>query len=77
MKLSPYDFSSISPDLENFRDEFSNLWNYGKYQTPVVKTPPTWVGQIGEQVFYRPTSGGTTNYFFAGTAWVSSWSVTL
>jgi len=77
MKLSPYSFNTISPDLENFRDELSNLLNYGKYAVPIVTSPPTWNAQPGEMVLYTPSSGGTTNYFYKNSAWISSWSVTV
>lgn len=76
MKLSPYTFGGISPDLENFRDEITNLLNYGKYAIPVITSLPNWAAQPGETVLYRPASGGTTQYFYAGSAWISSWSVT-
>jgi len=77
MKLSPYSFGTISPDLENFRDELTNLINYGKYAIPVVTTEPDWNGQPGETVLFFAASGGTTQYFYKNSAWVSSWSVTV
>lgn len=76
-KLSPYAFGTISPDLENFRDELSNLINYGKYAVPLVTSPPNWNGQPGETVYFTPASGGTTMYFYKNSAWISSWSVIL
>lgn len=76
-KLSPYTFGQISPDLENFRDELTNLINYGKYAIPTITTLPTWRAQPGETVLYFPASGGTTQYFYKNSAWVSSWSVTV
>lgn len=75
MKLSPYSFGQISPDLENFRDELTNLINYGKYAVPVVSSLPTWKAQPGEKVLFFANSGGTTEYFYKNSAWVSSWSV--
>lgn len=77
MKLSPYSFGGLSPDLENFRDELSNLLNYGKYATPIVTTPPNWNAQPGEKVLFFASSGGTTEYFYKNSAWVSSWSVNV
>ena len=75
-KLSPYSFDAISPDLENFRDEITNLLNYGKYAIPVVTSPPSWNAQPGETVLFFASSGGTTMYFYKNSAWISSWSVT-
>ncbi len=77
MKLSPYSFGGISVDLEQFRDELSNAWNYGKYPIPLVVTAPSWNAQPGETVLFTPASGGTTMYFYKNSAWISSWSVTL
>lgn len=74
-KISDYPLSKISSDLENFRVEVFNLLNYGKYAIPLITSPPTWKGQPGETVFYTPASGGTTQYFFKNSAWISSWSV--
>lgn len=76
-KLSDYPLSKVSADLENFRVEIFNLLNYGKYAIPLVTNPPTWQGQPGETVLYTPASGGTTQYFFKNSAWISSWSVIL
>ena len=75
-RISPYNLGAISPELENFRDEITNAWNYGKYPVQIVTALPTWRAQPGEMVLFRPSSGGTTNYFYAGSAWISSWSVT-
>ena len=77
MKLSPYSFGRISPDLENFRDELTNIVNSGKYAIPVVTAAPTWNSQPGEAVLFEPASGGTTMYFYKNSAWVSSWSITV
>lgn len=76
-KISPYSFGGISADLENFRDELTNLINYGKYAIPIVTSPPGWNAQPGETVLFFAASGGTTLYFYKNSAWVSSWSVTV
>ncbi len=76
-KLSPYSFGGISPDLENFRDEITNLINYGKYCTPLVVSIPTWNGQPNEEVIFAPASGGHTSYRYFNSAWVSTWSVSV
>jgi len=76
-KLSDYPLSKISADLENFRVELLNIINYGKYAIPVITSLPSWKAQPGETVLFEPASGGTTQYFYKNSAWVSSWSVTV
>ena len=63
-------------ELSNFKDEVRRIINFGKYARQVVTTVPTWAAEPGEAVLFRPTSGGTTEYFYAGSAWISGWSVT-
>jgi hypothetical protein len=77
MKIEPYSFANISTELENFRDTVTNVWNFGKYQIPFITSAPSWSGQIGEAVILAPSTGGHTQYVWFGTAWVSTWSVTL
>lgn len=74
-KLSGYSFGGLSADLENFRDELTNLINYGKYAIPTITSLPNWRAQPGETVLFFAASGGTTQYFYKNSAWVSSWSV--
>lgn len=76
-KVSPYNLGNISVELEQFRDEITNLFNLGKHAPPIVTSPPTWHALPGEQAYYMPASGGTTLYFFKNSAWVSSWSVII
>lgn len=77
MKISPYSLAGVSLDLEQFRDETTNLLNSGKYAIPIVTALPNWNAQPGETVLFFPASGGTTQYFYKNSAWVSSWSVTV
>ena len=76
-KLSPYSLGQISQELEQFRDDMTNLWNLGKYQYPALTTAPSWTANKGEGVCVMPTSGGTTFYVYRNTAWVAAWSVTV
>lgn len=73
-KVSDYNFV-YDIQLQAFKDEIRQLWNYGKYGVPVVTTPPTWTASIGEEVYLMPTTGGTSKYVFRNTAWVSVFSV--
>ena len=70
------DYFFEDPELNAFKDEVRDLLNYGKHALQVVSTVPSWRARPGERVLFRPASGGTTEYFYAGSAWISSWSVT-
>ena len=74
-KISPYSLGSISPELENFRDEVTNLLNYGNQATTVVTALPSWRANPGQRVLFRPSSGGMTEYVYASSAWFSTWSI--
>src|SRR3990167_5266873 len=77
-KISPYSLGQISPELEQFRDEITNLFNLGKYASAVLNSgAPTWTANKGETVWVMPSSGGTTQYVFRNTAWVALVSVTI
>lgn len=75
-KIPPFALSNLSNEAENFRDSVTTAWNYGKYQIPIVTSVPNWAANPGECVLFTPASGGTTQYFYKGSAWISSWSVT-
>lgn len=77
MKLPGYNFGNINQELEDFRDQLTNLVNLGKFQYPTVKVAPTWTGAKGEGVYVMPDSGGTTFYVMRNTAWVALVSVTV
>ena len=76
MKIGAYTFFD-NLNLEMYKTDMTNAWNLSKYQKAVVTSPPSWVASTGEEVLYCPASGGTTNYFYKGTAWISSWSVNI
>lgn len=75
VKINDYFFQEY--ELNAFKDEVRDIINYGKVQTMVVTSLPSWAARPGERVLFRPSSGGTTEYFYAGSAWVSAWSVTV
>ena len=77
-KLAAYSLGRVSLELEQFRDEITNLWNLGKYAPNIVTSaPPNWNARPGECIFFWPASGGTTLYFYKNSAWTSGWSVTV
>lgn len=77
-KLSPYSLGQISPELEQFRDDLTSLWNNGKYASQVLNSgAPNWSAVKGETVWVMPQSGGTTYWVFRNTAWVAMVSVTI
>lgn len=76
-RITPYSLGSISPELEQFRDELTNAWNYGKYAVPIISSLPSWRAQPGESIVFAPASGGHTLYMYFNSAWVSTWSITV
>lgn len=76
-KVSPYSLGNISVELEQFRDEATNLINLGKFSYPTITSAPTWSANKGEGVYVMPASGGTSFYVYRNTAWVAAWSVTV
>lgn len=64
-------------EIKNFTDKVREVWNYGKYQVPIVTALPNWVARPGESVLFRPSSGGTTEYYYLDSAWVSTWSIII
>lgn len=76
-KLPGYNFGNIDQELEDWRDQVTEIINLGKVQYPTVLVAPTWSGNKGEGVFVMPDSGGTTFYVMRNTAWVAGWSVTI
>ena len=72
MKIPPYTFRTEDLALENFRKSVTSNWNYGKYPFPIVTAgTPTWDGQPGEFVIYRPTSGGMSGFVYVqASAWL-------
>ena len=76
MKIGDYTFYD-NIQLQAFKDDLRNVWNLSKYQKAVVSSVPNWAANTGEQVLFRPASGGTTEYVYLDTAWVSTWSINL
>ena len=70
------DYFFEDSEMRNFKDQVRRITNFGKYSIPIVISVPSWAAQPGETVLFRPASGGTTQYFYAGSAWISGWSVT-
>ena len=72
MKIPPYTFSTQDLALENFRNSVTTQWNYGKYPFAIVTAgTPTWDAQPGENVLFRPTSGGMSLFVYVQeSAWL-------
>ena len=70
MKVDDYSLGKISNELENFKEDVSNIINYGKYSAQVVTDAPTWTARNGEFLFYT-SGGGSVNrvYFYTGNQW--------
>ena len=57
MKISPYDFSKLSQELIDFKDNITQLINFSKYQNKVlIEGTPTWAGKEGEIAYSYLTS---------------------
>ena len=59
----------MSNEAENFKEDVSNILNYGKYSAQIVQnTPPSWTARNGEFVFF---ASGTIKrlYFYNINAW--------
>ena len=75
MRVSPYDFSSYKQDIIDFKDEVTQILNYGKYQFKVlIEGTPTWVGKEGElAICYltSPTAGfyEFRDYYYINSGW--------
>ena len=67
-KISPYDFRGVPVELIDFKEEVTNLLNFGKYSSLIVATPPTWVARNGEFVFMTSASINRI-YYYAGNQW--------
>ena len=77
-KIDPYQLASISIELEQFRDDVTNIINLGKFSYATLDSgSPSWSANKGEAVFVMPASGGTSFWFYRNTAWVVGWSVTI
>ena len=74
-KIDDFELSNV--ELNAFKDQVRDIWNFGKYQIPIVTSPPSWSARPGEFVLYQPASGGTTWYVYYGSAWVSHYSSTI
>jgi hypothetical protein len=64
----------VSEELTNFKDEVTNILNFGKYQTKtIVEGTPNWKGVEGEACWcYITTAGGQyefRNYYYVNSAW--------
>ncbi len=73
-RISEFDFSKSGEEQREFKDEVTNLINFGKYATQVLTTtaPPSWSGREGEQVQGIVINGGTYaayQYWWLNSAW--------
>ena len=65
------DFELKDPELNEFKNQLRDRWNFGKYAVPILTAgTPTWRAQPGEMVILAPASGGRTTFAYIGSAWV-------
>ena len=58
----------MSNEAENFKEDVTNIINYGKYSAQVVGQPPTWTARNGEFVFFSSSSIKRI-YFYNNNSW--------
>ena len=73
--MSPYSFDKMPQELIDFKDNVTQLLNFGKYQNKVlIEGTPTWTGKEGEVSYSYITSAtaGWYNfytYYYVNSAW--------
>lgn len=80
-KVSDYDFRSIPKEIIDFTDDLKNILNNGKYQLPVLSSPPNWIPGDGETVlvdddpdtFLYFALNGTWNAIDVGAVNIEGW----
>lgn len=75
-RIPDYSFNG-DENQQSFSDAVRRIINFGKTATPLITSLPSWAAEPGERVLFRPTSGGTTEYVYFDSAWVSTWSITV
>lgn len=68
MKVDEYTFRKSPRDQRDYNDQSTLIFNFGKYSSQVVSTPPNWVARNGEFVFFS-SSGTNRVYFYSGNQW--------
>jgi hypothetical protein len=54
MKVEDYDVLN-KQELTDFKDDVTNILNFGKYGSQIVNSAPNWAGKNGEFCFYINT----------------------
>jgi len=74
-KIGEYDFAGVPEEIIDFKDEVTNLINFGKYASQVLynaDSTPTWSGREGETVLAYVLANGTFlayQYFWLDSGW--------
>ncbi len=74
-RISGYDFYQVPEEVIDFKDEVTNLLNFGKYASQVLynaASTPTWDGREGESVLAYVLGAGTFmayTYFWLDSGW--------
>ena len=73
--MSPYSFDKMPQELIDFKDNVTQLLNFGKYQNKVlIEGTPTWTGKEGEVAYSYITSATAGmydfyTYYYVNSAW--------
>ena len=74
-KIGEYDFYKVPEEVIDFKDEVTQLINFGKYASQVLyqaNSTPTWSGREGESVLAYVLGAGTFlayTYYWLDSGW--------
>lgn len=74
-KIDDFQFRDVPQEVIDFKDQVRELLNFGKYQMPVVSTPPNHLGRRGEMTLF--VSGSTGRLYIAVSDNSTQWSKAL
>lgn len=75
MKCADYSNQMLPQEtIDNF-DDLKTIVNFGKYQTPIVRSLPGWIGRAGETVYYFAGATGAL-YVCTSDQSATSWRPT-
>lgn len=73
MKLNAYDVHELPQEAIDLLEDIRTLLNFGKYQKPVITSPPSWSGRKGEEVMVF--SGNTGACYMCTTDGRTTWKI--
>ena len=74
MKVNDYNLALLPQEAVDMLQDIQTLLNLGKYQKPIVSTPPSWIGRQGEEA-YMITGATGRLYVCTSDQSSTSWSI--